>query len=74
MNCLPLAMIFSPWQLIVVLGLVILLFGGRVPHVMRDLGQTLHEFQKATGTDCPPRDARRKRADRNVAGDRKEAK
>ncbi len=37
---------FSPVQLVVILVIVLLLFGGRVPEVMRNLGRGMSEFKK----------------------------
>lgn len=34
------------WELLVVLGIVLLLFGNRLPSVMRSLGQSITEFKK----------------------------
>ena len=39
---------FSPgiWQLLIVLVVVLLLFGNRLPSIARSLGQSLIEFKK----------------------------
>mgnify|MGYP001369170026 CR=1 FL=1 len=36
----------SVWQLLIVLVIVLLLFGNRLPSVARSLGQSLTEFKK----------------------------
>jgi sec-independent protein translocase protein TatA len=36
----------GPWQLLIVLGIVLLLFGSRLPGAMRSLGQSVTEFKK----------------------------
>ncbi|NOR34422.1 MAG: twin-arginine translocase TatA/TatE family subunit [Bacteroidales bacterium] len=37
------------WQIVVIVFLVVLLFGGRkIPELMRGVGQGLQEFKKAT--------------------------
>jgi sec-independent protein translocase protein TatA len=36
----------GPWQLLIVAGIVLLLFGSRLPSVMRSLGQSVVEFKK----------------------------
>ena len=41
--------IVSPWQIIVVIALVLLLFGGKkIPELMRGLGSGIKEFKDAT--------------------------
>ncbi len=37
---------FSPWQLLIVLAVVLLLFGNRLPSTMRSLGRGVVEFKK----------------------------
>ncbi|MFO7933262.1 MAG: twin-arginine translocase TatA/TatE family subunit [Bacteroidales bacterium] len=40
------------WQIVVIVMLVLLLFGGRkIPELMRGVGQGMKEFKKATGDD-----------------------
>ena len=40
------------WQIVVVVLLVLLLFGGRkIPELMRGVGQGMKEFKKATSED-----------------------
>lgn len=40
------------WQIVVIVLLVLLLFGGRkIPELMRGVGQGMKEFKKATGDD-----------------------
>lgn len=42
----------GPWQIVVVVLLVLLLFGGRkIPELMRGVGQGMKEFKKATAND-----------------------
>jgi sec-independent protein translocase protein TatA len=36
----------SPWQLLVVLIVVLMLFGKRLPDLMRSLGASMTEFKK----------------------------
>ncbi len=36
----------GPWQIIIVLLVVLLLFGNRLPALARSLGQSLTEFKK----------------------------
>ena len=39
----------GPWQVVVIVILVLLLFGGKkIPELMRGLGQGMNEFKKAT--------------------------
>jgi len=40
------------WQIVVIVLLVLLLFGGRkIPELMRGVGQGMKEFKKATSDD-----------------------
>ena len=40
--------IIGPWQIILILAIVLLLFGGRkIPELMKGLGGGLKEFKKA---------------------------
>jgi len=45
----------GPWQLVIVLVVVLLLFGSRLPSVMRSLGEGITEFKKGIKGD--PKDA-----------------
>jgi sec-independent protein translocase protein TatA len=39
----------GPWQVVIIVLLVVFLFGGKkIPELMRGLGQGLKEFKKAT--------------------------
>ena len=41
------------WQVVVIVLLVLLLFGGRkIPELMRGVGQGMKEFKKATSEDA----------------------
>jgi sec-independent protein translocase protein TatA len=44
----------APWEMIVVALVALLLFGNRLPSVMRSLGQSVTEFKK--GMESPPED------------------
>ncbi len=47
----------SPWEIIVVVLVVLLLFGGRkIPELMRGIGQGMKEFKKAS-KDEPKNDS-----------------
>jgi sec-independent protein translocase protein TatA len=42
----------GPWQIVLIVLVVLLLFGGRkIPELMRGLGQGMKEFKKATKED-----------------------
>ena len=42
----------GPWQIVLIVLVVLLLFGGRkIPELMRGLGQGMKEFKKATSDD-----------------------
>lgn len=49
MNLFILAGMFGPTEIIIIVLVVILLFGGRkIPELMKGLGQGMKEFKKAT--------------------------
>lgn len=37
---------FGPWQMLILLAIVLLLFGNRLPDTMRSLGKSMNEFKK----------------------------
>ncbi|MEX0937769.1 MAG: twin-arginine translocase TatA/TatE family subunit [Pirellulales bacterium] len=39
-------MSFGPWELIIVAFVILILFGNRLPRVMRSMGQGVTEFKK----------------------------
>ena len=41
-----LALIGSPWQMLILVVIVLLLFGSRLPQTMRSLGKSVNEFKK----------------------------
>jgi sec-independent protein translocase protein TatA len=42
----------GPWQVVLIVLVVLLLFGGRkIPELMRGLGQGMKEFKKATNDE-----------------------
>ncbi len=45
-------MFSGPWEILIVLAIVLLLFGKRLPNAMRSLGRSIVEFKKGIkGTD-----------------------
>ncbi|MBX3444051.1 MAG: twin-arginine translocase TatA/TatE family subunit [Planctomyces sp.] len=44
-------MIGAPWQILVILIVVLLLFGRRLPDLMRSLGSSVNEFKKGIRQD-----------------------
>ena len=48
LNTLLVGMI-GPWQIVLIVVIVLLLFGGRkIPELMKGLGQGINEFKKAS--------------------------
>ncbi len=46
--------VFGPWQVVIILAVVLLLFGGKkIPELMKGLGQGVKEFKDASRTDAP---------------------
>ncbi len=52
MNLFILLGMIGPWQIVLIVVIVLLLFGGKkIPELMRGLGQGIKEFKKATKKD-----------------------
>jgi len=52
MNALFIPLAIGPWQIVLVVLVVLLLFGGRkIPELMRGLGSGIKEFKNATKED-----------------------
>jgi sec-independent protein translocase protein TatA len=57
MELLVLLGIPGPWQIILIVLVVLLLFGGRkIPELMKGLGQGMKEFKKATKEETKSED------------------
>lgn len=51
-NLMVLLGVMGPWQIVLIILAVLLLFGGKkIPELMRGLGQGLQEFKKASKTE-----------------------
>jgi sec-independent protein translocase protein TatA len=49
MNAWIIAGIVGPWQIVIVVALALLFFGGKkIPELMKGLGEGMKEFKKAT--------------------------
>ena len=56
----------GPWQVVLIILAVVLLFGGRkIPELMKGLGQGMKEFKKATKDDVNEPEA-----DKEVEGEK----
>lgn len=52
MNALILPLAIGPWQIVLIVVIVLLLFGGRkIPELMRGLGSGIKEFKEASKED-----------------------
>ncbi|PQB05472.1 twin-arginine translocase TatA/TatE family subunit [Aureitalea marina] len=52
MNALILPLAIGPWQIVLIVVIVLLLFGGRkIPELMRGLGSGIKEFKDASKED-----------------------
>lgn len=69
---LQLAFGVGPLEIIVILLVVLLLFGGRLPNLMRNLGKSVVEFKKGMKDDSPEGDARRELPDGSASSTRVE--
>lgn len=46
--------IMGPWQIVLILVIIVLLFGGKkLPELMKGIGQGMKEFKKATKEEDP---------------------
>ena len=62
---LPLGVI-GPWQIVVIVLLVVLLFGGRkIPELMRGMGRGMKEFKDALNKDYTAEDENQKKTTSN---------
>ena len=65
MELLIISGIPGPWQIVLIVLVVLLLFGGRkIPELMRGLGQGMKEFKKATSEDKEAEDEIEKEIDK----------
>ncbi len=65
---LPLGVI-GPWQIVVIVLLVVLLFGGRkIPELMRGMGRGMKEFKDALNKDYTAEDENQKKTTSNKDG------
>lgn len=47
--------VFGPWQVVIILAIVVLLFGGKkIPELMKGLGKGVKEFKDASKGDAEP--------------------
>lgn len=52
MNALLLPLAIGPWQIVLIVVIVLLMFGGRkIPELMRGLGSGIKEFKEASKED-----------------------
>lgn len=52
MNALLIPLAIGPWQIVLIVVIVLLLFGGRkIPELMRGLGSGIKEFKEASKED-----------------------
>ncbi|PLX12264.1 MAG: twin-arginine translocase TatA/TatE family subunit [Marinilabiliales bacterium] len=49
---------FGPWEIVIIVLVIVLIFGGRkIPELMKGLGQGMKEFKKATKEDDDQKDS-----------------
>ena len=52
MDALILPLAIGPWQIVLIVVIVLLMFGGRkIPELMRGLGSSIKEFKEASKED-----------------------
>lgn len=58
--------VFGPWQVIAVIAIALLLFGGKkIPELMKGLGQGVKEFKDAANTEKAEDKDSEKKAEEN---------
>ncbi len=61
-------MSFGPWELVLILGILIVIFGvGKLPEVGGALGKGIREFRKATTTEESPSAASKDKPDNQAS-------
>ncbi len=62
MNALFLPLAIGPWQIVLIVVIVLLLFGGKkIPELMRGLGSGLKEFKDASKEENEDKNAEEKK-------------
>jgi len=62
MNALFLPLAIGPWQIVLIVVIVLLLFGGKkIPELMRGLGSGLKEFKDASKEEDNDKNAEEKK-------------
>ncbi|MCZ4695645.1 twin-arginine translocase TatA/TatE family subunit [Ancylomarina euxinus] len=57
MNLFVIAGMVGPWQVVIIVFALVLLFGGKkIPELMKGLGQGMKEFKKATDSEEKEKD------------------
>jgi sec-independent protein translocase protein TatA len=52
MNLFTLLGVFGPWQIILIIAVILLLFGGKkIPELMKGIGKGAREFKKGLSGD-----------------------
>jgi sec-independent protein translocase protein TatA len=65
MNLFVLAGFIGPWQIVIIVFAIVLLFGGKkIPELMKGLGQGMKEFKKATEQDNDKEDSKKNSKDK----------
>jgi sec-independent protein translocase protein TatA len=65
MNLFVLAGFIGPWQIVIIVFAIVLLFGGKkIPELMKGLGQGMKEFKKATEQDNDKEDSKKDSKDK----------
>lgn len=61
-------MFAGPWEILILLVVVLLLFGKRLPSVMGSLGRSIVEFKKGLRGDAASANSEQERPHLNAAG------
>jgi sec-independent protein translocase protein TatA len=58
MNLAIISTVFAPWHILLLVGAILLMFGGqKIPELMGGIGKGMKEFKKAMKEDDEPKEA-----------------
>jgi sec-independent protein translocase protein TatA len=69
MNLLIISTVFAPWHILLIVGAILLMFGGqKIPELMGGIGKGMKEFKKAMKEDEEPKEAPKDETKKELKG------